>query len=199
MPIIVDKERKRAEILEAAMTVFARKGFRRSKMEEVAVAAGIGKGTIYEYFDSKHQLLRALHDYMLHQLREYYAEELKGIEEPPERIRRFLAAALGGFRRWEPFFYVFCDVWAEAGRAEQQSLLRTQLREAHRASLDDLVRVIEAGVAAGVFRCGQPRLAAEQVLACIDGLALHWLYDQRDMDLDQMTEALTRTVMRSLE
>ncbi len=198
MPIIVDKERKRSEILEAAMTVFAKKGFHRSKMEEVAVAAKIGKGTIYEYFTSKRQLLQALHGYMLGKLKEYYAEALKDIEEPPEIIRGFLAAALASFRQWEPFFYVFCDVWAEAGRAEQQSLLRMQLREAYKSSIDDLVVVVEAGVAGGFFQCGQPRLAAEHILACVDGLALHYLYDEQAFDLDEMTESLTRAVMRSL-
>ena len=198
MPIIVDKERKRSEILEAAMTVFAQKGFHRSKMEEVAVAAKIGKGTIYEYFTSKRQLLQALHGYMLGKLKEYYAEALKDIEEPPEIIRGFLAAALASFREWEPFFYVFCDVWAEAGRAEQQSLLRMQLREAYKSSIDDLVVVVEAGVAGGFFQCDQPRLAAEHILACVDGLALHYLYDEQAFDLDEMTESLTRAVMRSL-
>ena len=199
MPIVVDKERKRSEILEAAMTVFARNGFHRSKMEEVAAEAGIGKGTIYEYFDSKHQLLQALHGYMLAKLKDYYSEALKGIEEPPAIIRGFLAAALASFRQWEPFFYVFCDVWAEAGRLEQQSLLRLQLRDAYQSSIDDLTLVIEAGVAGGFFDCEQPRLAAEYILACVDGLALHWLYDQDAFDLDQMTESLTRTVMRSLQ
>ena len=198
MPIVVDKERKRAEILEAAMTVFAQKGFHRSKMEEVAVAAKIGKGTIYEYFESKHQLLQSLHGYMLAKLKEYYAAELHGIEEPPEIIRRFLAAALVSFRQWEPFFYVFCDVWAEAGRAEQQSLLRMQLRDGYQSSIDDLTMVVQAGVAGGFFHCEHPRLAAEHILACVDGLALHWLYDQEAFDLEEMTEALTRSVMRSL-
>ena len=180
------------------MTVFAQKGFHRSKMEEVAVAAGIGKGTIYEYFESKHQLLQALHGYMLAKLKEYYAAELRGIEEPPEIIRRFLAAALVSFRQWEPFFYVFCDVWAEAGRAEQQSLLRMQLRDSYQSSIDDLTMVVEAGVAGGFFHCEHPRFAAEHILACVDGLALHWLYDQEAFDLEEMTEALTRAVMRSL-
>ena len=198
MPIIVHKERKRAEILEAAMTVFARKGFHRSKMEEVAVAAKIGKGTIYEYFESKQQLLQALHGYMLRQLKEYYTEKLNGIEEPPQIIAAFLSAALASFRRWERFFYVFCDVWAEAGRSEQQNLLRMQLRDAHQSSIADLTLVIEAGVAGNFFNCDQPRLAAEQILACVDGMALHWLYDQKAFDLDEMTDAFTRSVMRSL-
>ena len=198
MPIVVDKERKRAEILEAAMAVFASKGFHRAKMEEVAAAAGIGKGTIYEYFTSKPQLLQSLHGHMLGKLKDYYGEKLKGIEEPPDILRHFLAAALASFREWEPFFYVFCDVWAEAGRAGQQNLLRMQLREAYQSSIDDLTRVVEAGVAGGFFRCEQPRLAAEHILACVDGLALHWLYDQEAFDLDKMTESLTRTVLRSL-
>ena len=198
MPIVVDKERKRSEILEAAMTVFAQRGFHRARMEEVAAAAKIGKGTIYEYFESKHQLLQALHGYMLGKLKEYYAEKLKDIEEPPEIIRGFLAAALASFREWEPFFYVFCDVWAEAGRAEQQSLLRMQLRDAYQSSIDNLVLVVEAGVAGGFFHCEEPRLAAEHILACVDGLALHYLYDEQAFDLDDMTEALTGMVMRSL-
>lgn len=198
MPIVVDKERKRAEILEAAMLVFASKGFHRAKMEEVAAAAQIGKGTIYEYFTSKPQMLQALHGHMLGKLKDYYNEKLKGIEEPPDILAHFLAAALASFREWEPFFYVFCDVWAEAGRDEQQNLLRMQLREAYQSSIDDLTGVVEAGVAAGFFRCEQPRLAAEHILACVDGLALHWLYDQEAFDLDEMTESLTRTVLRSL-
>ncbi len=198
MPVIVDKERKRAEILEAAMLVFAGKGFHRAKMEEVAAAAGIGKGTIYEYFTSKPQMLQALHGHMLGKLNDYYSEKLKGIEEPPEILTQFLAAALASFREWEPIFYVFCDVWAEAGRAEQQNLLRVQLRNAYQSSIDDLVLVVEAGVAGGFFRCEQPRLAAEHILACVDGLALHWLYGPETFDLDEMTRHLTRTVLRSL-
>ena len=89
-------------------------------------------------------------------------------------------------------------MWAEAGRAEQQSLLRAQLRDAYKSAIDDLVLVIEAGVAGGFFHCDRPRLEAEHILACVDGLALHWLYDPQAFDLDEMTESLTRTAMRSL-
>ncbi|EQB20342.1 transcriptional regulator, TetR family [Dehalobacter sp. UNSWDHB] len=50
------KERKKTEILLAASKVFYIKGFEGTKIDDVAKEAGIGKGTVYEYFESKKQL-----------------------------------------------------------------------------------------------------------------------------------------------
>jgi len=53
---------KRTRILMAALKVFSRKGFHQVKVEEIAQEAEIGKGTIYDYFESKediyHQIFR---------------------------------------------------------------------------------------------------------------------------------------------
>ena len=46
-PRLVDKEEKRKLVLAAALTVFAKKGLSSAKIEDVALEAGIGKGTIY--------------------------------------------------------------------------------------------------------------------------------------------------------
>jgi AcrR family transcriptional regulator len=50
-------EARRAQILDAAATVFAKKGFHRATTKEVAKAAGVSPGTIYNYFASKSDLL----------------------------------------------------------------------------------------------------------------------------------------------
>jgi len=199
MPIVVDKELKRKEILAASMRVFARKGFHRTRMEEVALEAHMGKGTLYEYFRSKTDLFLSLHQHMLTEFKEFYSKELAGTQDPLELLTRFIGAAFGTFREWEPFFMVFCDFWAEGGRGEHQTLLQTQLRDAYRQSREDLASVIEAGIAQGVFRSEDPLLAAEQLLACLDGLVLHWLCDREAFDLDGMREALTRTILGSLK
>ncbi len=60
MNIINPKESKKDLIIEAAIRVFSRKGYHHTKMEEIAIEAGIGKGTIYEYFASKLQLLQEI-------------------------------------------------------------------------------------------------------------------------------------------
>jgi TetR/AcrR family fatty acid metabolism transcriptional regulator len=51
---------KRDIIIDAAIQVFSQKGYHNTRMEEIALAAGIGKGTIYEYFDSKLQLFQEM-------------------------------------------------------------------------------------------------------------------------------------------
>ncbi|MEE8241938.1 MAG: TetR/AcrR family transcriptional regulator [candidate division NC10 bacterium] len=199
MPIIVDKDRKRREILEAAMRVFSREGYHRAKMEAVAEEAGIGKGTVYEYFKSKTDLFLALHDHMLAELKAFYMKELEGIQQPAALLERFIAVAFQTFRLWEPFFLVFFDYWAEGGRGEQQTLLQTRLREAYAVARNDVAAIIAAGVKDGSLRCDNPLLAAASILATLDGLVLQWLCDRDAFDLDAMRESLTQTILRSLQ
>ncbi len=57
MAKVVDKERKRKDIALACKGVILQKGLQNLKVSEMAKAAGVGKGTIYEYFDSKEEIV----------------------------------------------------------------------------------------------------------------------------------------------
>ena len=52
------------QILEAAIKVFAFKGYHNARVEEIAIEAGIGKSTIYEYFKSKQELFQEMIKYI---------------------------------------------------------------------------------------------------------------------------------------
>jgi len=54
------KQARPGEILEAALTVFAEKGFAAARMEDIAAHAGVTKGTIYLYFPSKEEVFKSL-------------------------------------------------------------------------------------------------------------------------------------------
>lgn len=53
---MVEKNQKRQDILNSARAIFKAKGFHNAKMEDIAIAAGVGKGTLYEYFKSKQDI-----------------------------------------------------------------------------------------------------------------------------------------------
>lgn len=54
------RNNKKNDILDAAIKVFFEKGFHETKMEDIAKEAGVGKGTIYEYFESKKDLFQEM-------------------------------------------------------------------------------------------------------------------------------------------
>jgi AcrR family transcriptional regulator len=82
-------EGRREQIVQAAMEVFARKGFDRATNEDIAREAGVTPGLIYHYFESKQDLLRAaIEGYPVRQgLRSLPAEMLE--LPPPAMLRAF--------------------------------------------------------------------------------------------------------------
>lgn len=53
---MVEKNQKRQDILNSARVLFRNKGFHNTKMEDIAIDAGVGKGTLYEYFKNKQDI-----------------------------------------------------------------------------------------------------------------------------------------------
>lgn len=59
----MELQKKRESIIEAAIRLFVEKGFDAASMQEIAVLAGVAKGTIYLYFSSKDELVRQVYEH----------------------------------------------------------------------------------------------------------------------------------------
>src|SRR6266704_6227938 len=81
---------RRNQILDAATTVFAEKGFYRATIKDIARQAGIANGTIYTYFASKTEVLLAI----LNRLNETTEREQKFAPGSEQNIRSFFLAYL---------------------------------------------------------------------------------------------------------
>ena len=199
MPIIVDKDKKRREILQAAMQVFAQDGYHRAKMETVAEEAGIGKGTVYEYFKSKADLFLALHQHMLTELKSFYLKELSEIRKPTLMLERFIAVAFETFRAWEPFFsgvFLTSGPRAEEGSRKHFSGPRCAkpMPMLERMSPPSSTLALTTDPFGKLIR----PLTAASILASLDGLVLQWLCDRTAFDLDLMRMNLIESTLRSL-
>jgi AcrR family transcriptional regulator len=80
------KEARPAELLEAALKLFVEKGFAATRSEEVAKAAGVSKGTLYLYFPSKEELLKAVIQHFLGTEIETGTQEAAAAEGPVAEI-----------------------------------------------------------------------------------------------------------------
>lgn len=96
---LVDKNQKRRDIARAAMGVFSERGFDATSMSLVAVAAGVGKGTIYEYFDSKDEMIAAAILVWLESIIEGARSLSQRIEDPELRLRTFVSETMAEFTK----------------------------------------------------------------------------------------------------
>lgn len=84
------REQRTTEIIEAAMKVFGKHGFHKAKIEEIAKLAGIGKGTVYEYFSSKKDLFQQMIKYIAEN---YFYMAKKAMDEEQTVYNKLIAFA----------------------------------------------------------------------------------------------------------
>jgi AcrR family transcriptional regulator len=89
--------RRRDDILDAAVQLFAQRGYQQTDMQELADKVGVGKGTLYRYFTSKDSLFLAAADRVMVRMREAVDAEIEGIDDPIVRIRQAIRAFLRFF------------------------------------------------------------------------------------------------------
>jgi len=144
------------EILAAARRLMEQKGADALTMDEIAQAAGVAKGTIYLYFQSKDELVQAL----LSQVAEAIAHDLEGIlakpDPPPEKLRQVANLLLDYVDRERTLFPVYLRelVRSKSGRASPLS----SLQESEERIVALVTQVFAEGIAAKQFIPADPRL-----------------------------------------
>ena len=155
------------KILEAARSVFARKGMA-TRMSEVAAAAGISQGLAYHYFPSKRAIFVALLRQMTPSPEEIELTVQKIPGTPGERLDRMISSMVER-RRADPEFYQFFS------QAMADDSLPQDIRESVYAQglhmQEILRRLIVEGQATGEIAKDDPDELLQAIMACLDGLS----------------------------
>lgn len=134
-PLVDDKRRI---ILDAAVRVFAERGFHGTTVPEVAEAAGVGTGTLYRYFEHKEALVNEVYRDAKQRLRSALLDRAPELDvTKPEAWFRELWRRLGAFARAEPDAFRFLEM------------------QDHVAYLDAASRRLEVSVLAPLWLAGK--------------------------------------------
>jgi AcrR family transcriptional regulator len=172
MPKIVDRDAKRAELVHAALSVFADRGYHRTTMQQVAERAGVSKGAVYEYFDSKEELFVSAADTLMHAMFEPALQTLEGGDgDIRKRLGEFVVQVLAGVEAWSVLCTSVAQVWAELG-ARDESPLRVLMREQYLTSARRIATTFDLAVEHGEAARFATFPAAMALLAVLDGVLL---------------------------
>jgi TetR/AcrR family transcriptional regulator, fatty acid metabolism regulator protein len=176
-------EDKRRQLLDAAVRVFARKGFHASRVGDIAEEAGVAHGLLYHYFKSKDQVLEAV----FHENWSILIARIESVEETDEpatdQIRHIAAIVL---RTWLHLPDVVRVVIQEFGRSPELGERVGELT----LPIDVLQRVIARGIERGEFRKDiDPAFAATVVYGSIDELLTAWVLGRLPSDEEAVARA----------
>lgn len=164
-------ERRKRQIMDAALACFRRKGFHQSSMQEICAEAQLSAGAIYRYFPSKTDIIAAI----IHADGENRHAMFDGITDGAEFIERMVASA-------ETFVAkimdrggapLMSDIMAEAMRNPD---LAAMLRKGSAPFRERLVEMIAACQARGDFdRSIEPEQTARIIFSGVDGLCMRFV------------------------
>jgi len=189
----------RRQLLDAAATVFARRGIDAASLDEVAEAAGFTKGAVYSNFGSKDALVDALVDDRTSAYVDIGLESVAGTDGDLDSKARLLGEALTRAgdeqREWQ---LLFLELWQREIRTPSPD---GSLR-AHRAALRTRVAEAIAAHAAGAGTPGTPGSTfdadelATVLMALTNGLAIERLLSPDDVPDDLMGRVLSALISR---
>jgi len=193
------KEARPAEIVAAALHLFSDRGFAATRLEDVATVAGVSKGTVYLYFDSKEQLFEAV-------VREAITPNIAraealvdGFEGPTPDLLRGLFAFVGDVLE-TPLTGVMKLIVSESGNFPQLARMYADL--VLRRAFALMRRVLERGVSRGEFRPMDLHATVPLVVApvLLLGVWKHSFGAHTDLTLDrrQVLEAHCENLLRGL-
>lgn len=189
------KRDKYHRILDAAIAVFAQSGYFQARVADIAERAGVADGTVYLYFQSKEEILRAAIDSAFTAFLERARGELDTTQDPRRRLHRlaFLHLEMLGANR---------DL-AVVFQTELRQSARLLAQFSHRRLVEyfDLIRaVVREGQRAGLFRRElSDKIVANCFFGALDEMVTSWVLSERQYELAGAADAVVDVILRGLE
>ena len=175
-PDTVDKrarETQRANILDGAKRVFARKG-KAATMADIAEAAGVSQGLAYRYFAGKDEIYRELVELALEHSGRADAQPMHENSATPGQRLAQLITRLVEYRRENLEVVQLLDQVLNSGKAPDD--FAEQIRRRRESFLSEFRQLIVDGQATGEIATGDPDQLVIAITACLEGLTRFGLH-----------------------
>ncbi len=187
----MDPERRRQDILQAAIAVFARKGYYTAKVSDVAHEAGIAHGTVYLYFKSKEDLLLAIFTEKMGEMIDYIQEQVATVIGAESQLKRLIQVQIELIETYPELTELILVELRQSGK-----FLRSEAIDQIQRYLGIIQSILEEGIAEKVFSDSLDVEVVSTILyAGIEGLATRWILEGTPYALGQAADTVTRTFL----
>jgi|SRR6056297_343580 len=173
---------KKENIIDTAIQLFAEKGFHNTSISKIAEAAGVSKGLMYNYFDSKEDLLKHIFDIGAEKLTENFDPNRDGVLTREELIY-YLHDIFYKMQRERDYWILFFTVVMQPG---MQELVKDQTIKIIGPMMEELTAYFtESG-------CDEPEAQMRYFVATLDGVGMHYLLDPEGFPIKKVLQKIIK-------
>ena len=176
------REASMAKIMETALELFAIQGFHSTSMNKIAKKAGVSKGLIYNYFESKDDLLFAIVNHAV-EVGEQIFDAYKDISNPRESLTTMIHLAFLTLKEQAHYWKLMTELMLQEDvMAKVKNLLAGNMKET--------LETVEALFTA--MGSETPLIDTRMLLATLDGISLHYLFAFEEYPLKEMEQRVLK-------
>jgi AcrR family transcriptional regulator len=189
----VSKAATRDRILQAALRVFADKGYHRAAVDDIVRASATSKGAVYHHFPNKEALFLALVDEFTTRLAERIAAAIGGAHGALGKVEAALRAGLETFADHRELARIVLLESVSLGAAYE-----SKRAEVHRRFGALIQGYLDQAVAEGSIPALDTRVATLAWLGAVNEIVVQWLHSDEPDLLDRAVPALAPMLLRSI-
>ncbi len=188
--MVVVKEEVRDYIVNVACKIFNRHGFKKTTMDEIAMACHKGKSSIYYYFKSKEDIFRAVVEREAEELKERLDRTIRKDDQAVDRLKAYILFRLHRVRSLENFYAAL----NEDSLSHMDFIL--EIRRNFDMEERQLVReILDDGMRNGSFQISSSEIGAIAISTMMKGLELPLLLsEEHKADREELLEDLIRVL-----
>jgi AcrR family transcriptional regulator len=196
MPKVVNHEKKRSEIAQKAIEVLAKRGFQATTIQDIADAAGLGKGTIYHYFKTKEEILWAVSEEMFREMERSFGVALLRINEPADKLAALIEEALHITEKIENLFIIYTELWLMTVRGNRSDDFVKVMKTMHNDLKNLICSMIDEGKKQGIWtKVADSEALAGYLVSSFDGVIGHYLMDKDNFNIKRVTKEFIRFLL----
>lgn len=186
-------EKRRNQIFHGARKLFAKKGYHLTGLRELSKETGISLGNLYNYVKTKGDILYIIHQKAAEIISRAINQESKCASDPMAKLKEMIEIELHTIDKYQDLILLIYQESHALSKKSLRSLLRSE--EMH---LEGYQKVLEAGMALGVFRPCNSTLLANIIKIMIDCWALKRWSLRRRVSLEEMKKGILELVEKGI-
>ena len=190
------QDRRKEQIMSAALSVVVAKGYDRSRMDDIVEKSQLSKGAIYWYYKSKEEVYLSLVDYWFLQYSSGVVDTLQQQESASDQLKALFDFFIEQFDKNPTTFKLLVEFWRLAGLNPD---FNAKLQQIYSDFLEYIIEIIKVGVANGEFKNVEPRITALSILINIEGINWFTLFDKSGVEAHEYIDTISNFILNGLK